>query len=373
VNWELNRANTLCVFLCGDVMTGRGIDQALPHPSDPTLFELCAQDARDYVQLAERANGPFIRPVGFKYIWGDALAQLSQAATDARIINLETSITQSNDCWPDKGIHYRMHPHNVGCLTAARIDACSLANNHVLDWGRAGLVETLDSLDRAGVKRAGAGRNAEEASAPAIMNVPGKGRVLLFAFGSATSGVFPTWAATQTKAGVNVLEKLSETAAIHVVSEMRRFKQSGDVVIASIHWGGNWGYEIPREQILFAHRLIEGGFDIIHGHSSHHVKGIEIFKERLILYGCGDFITDYEGISGYEEFRGDLSLMYLVTVDVQGRLMATRLVPMQTRQFQLHRASNSESAWLCALLNQLGTQFGTRVELADDNTLNLIC
>ena len=53
----------------------------------------------------------------------------------------------------------------------------------------------------------------------------------------------------------------------------------------------------------------------MHGHSSHHVKAIEVFRGRLILYGCGDFLTDYEGVGGYEEFRGDLALMYFVELD----------------------------------------------------------
>ena len=83
---------------------------------------------------------------------------------------------------------------------------------------------------------------------------------------------------------------------------MRAYQQPGDLIIASIHWDSNWGYEIPRGQIMFAHCLIEEGIAIVHGHSSHHVKAIEVFKGRLILYGCGDFLTDYEGIGGYEMF-----------------------------------------------------------------------
>ncbi len=174
-------ANTLKLFLCGDVMTGRGIDQILPHPNNPVLYESCVTDAREYVHLAERAHGPIPRGVGFDYIWGDALAELSQG--DLRIINLETSITSSAAYWPGKGIHYRMHPRNIGCLTAAKIDACCLANNHVLDWSRAGLAETLASLNKAGIAVVGAGRNAMEAAAPAVLGTPGGRRVLVFAYG----------------------------------------------------------------------------------------------------------------------------------------------------------------------------------------------
>jgi len=144
------------------------------------------------------------------------------------------------------------------------------------------------------------------------------------------------------------------------------------LIIASIHWGSNWGYEISRKQIAFAHRLIEEGVAIVHGHSSHHVKGIEVFKGRLILYGCGDFLTDYEGISGYEMFRGDLAIMYLIDVDPRsGELVSVRLVPLQMRQFRLRRAARVDAEWLCDLLNELGKPFKTGASLEKDGSLRL--
>src|ERR1700757_5241338 len=111
------------LLLCGDVMTGRGIDQALPHPVTPVLYEPYVHDAREYIALAEKAHGAIPRPVSFDYIWGDALQELDRAEVDFRIVNLETAITSAKTPWPDKGIHYRMHAQNVGCLSAARIDA----------------------------------------------------------------------------------------------------------------------------------------------------------------------------------------------------------------------------------------------------------
>jgi poly-gamma-glutamate capsule biosynthesis protein CapA/YwtB (metallophosphatase superfamily) len=363
---------TILLAMVGDVMTGRGIDQVLPHPVNPVLYESYVRDARQYVQLAETAHGPIPQPVEFEYIWGDALEELQRAGTDVRIINLETSITTSEDPWPNKGIHYRMHPWNIGCLTAARIDCCSLANNHVLDWGYKGLAETLQTLEKAGVAHAGAGRTAAEAASPAVLKVPGKGRVLVFSFGLTTSGIPWKWGATEDRAGVNLLEDLSEETARRVASQIRQVKRPGDVTVASIHWGGNWGYEIPDEQIQFAHRLIEGGIDLVHGHSSHHVKGIEVYRDRLILYGCGDFLTDYEGIEGYEAFRGDLALMYLARLDPeQGRLVEARLVPMNVRRFRLNRASKPDAKWLCDLLNRLGAPFGTQAQLEGDNSMTL--
>jgi len=366
-----SQTKTLRLFLSGDVMTGRGIDQALPHPVNPALHEPYVRDAREYVGLAENANGPIPRPVSFDYIWGDALQELENSSVDLRIVNLETAITSADTHWPDKAIHYRMHPQNIDCLSAVRISGCALANNHILDWGYEGLSDTLQTLDSAGIAHAGAGKNADEAAMPAVLDLTGKGRALLFSFGSTTSGIPRDWRATSISPGVNLLDDLSETTATRVASQMRQSAsggQMGDVLVASIHWGSNWGYDIPPEQIAFAHRLIDEGVAIVHGHSSHHVKAIEVFKGRLILYGCGDFLTDYEGISGYETLRGDLGLMYLVDLDSRnGQLMSARLVPMQMRRFRLERAPAADSEWLSNLLNELGTA----VRLEKDSTLTL--
>jgi poly-gamma-glutamate capsule biosynthesis protein CapA/YwtB (metallophosphatase superfamily) len=129
------RDRLLTLFLCGDVMTGRGIDQILPHPGDARLWETQVLDARRYVELAESMNGPIPRPVGFAWPSRDALGTLEEVAPDVRVINLETSVTRSDNAADDKGVHYRTALENVGCLTAARPDACALANNHVLDFG----------------------------------------------------------------------------------------------------------------------------------------------------------------------------------------------------------------------------------------------
>ncbi len=363
---------SLRLFLCGDVMTGRGIDQALPHPVNPVLYEPYVRDAREYVDLAEKANGPIPRPVTFDYIWGDALQELEKSSVDLTIMNLETAIASEGTPWPDKGIHYRMHPLNVDCLSALRISACALANNHVLDWGYSGLSETLRSLDTAGIAHSGAGNNTEEAAAPAVLKVTDKARLLLFSFGSTTSGIPREWSATPSRAGVNLLDDISEATAARVANQMRHYQQPGDLLVASIHWSSNWGYDIHPKQIAFAHRLIEEGVTIVHGHSSHHVKAIEVFKDRLILYGCGDFLTDYEGISGYEEFRGDLALMYLVDVDSQtGQLLSARLVPLNMRRFRLERTSANDAKLLCDLLNALGKPFATQTHLGEDNSLML--
>jgi poly-gamma-glutamate synthesis protein (capsule biosynthesis protein) len=364
--------DAVTVFLCGDVMTGRGIDQIQQHPVDPCLFESNLTSALGYVELAERLNGPIARPVDDAYIWGDALAELDRVRPDVRVINLETAVTRSSD-WEPKGINYRMSPDNIGCLTAARIDCCVLANNHVLDWGRAGLIETLDTLAAVGIRTAGAGINRERAEAPAILNVPEKGRVVVFSFGASTSGIPPAWVATSTRPGVNLLRDLSGATADRIGAIVRAVRRPKDIVVASIHWGGNWGYEIPVSQRVFARRLIDAAsVDIVHGHSSHHPKPLEVYRGKLILYGCGDFLSDYEGIGGYEEFRNDLVLMYLPCVaSATGHLVRLNVAPFRIRNFRLHRASRDDARWLRDVLNREGRPFGTTLDLADGNTLTL--
>ena len=366
-------SRALTLFLCGDVMTGRGIDQILPHPSKPHLYEPYMRSALGYVEIAEQATGPIKRPVDFPYVWGDALAELDRVRPDARIINLETAVTAAEDAWPGKGIHYRMHPANVPCISAAKIDCCVLANNHVLDWGYRGLAETLDTLRGAGIRTAGAGRDQAEAAAPAAIALPGKGRVLVFAFGTESSGVPREWAAGKDRAGVSFLADLSSRSVEWIAGRVGAARRAGDIVVASIHWGSNWGYDVSQPQREFAHRLIEiAGVDLVHGHSSHHPLGIEVHRDRPILYGCGDFLNDYEGIGGYESFRSDLALMYFPTVDAAtGRLARLLMTPTQIRHFRVNRAPEADARWLEAMLNREGARLGTRVERQLDGTLAL--
>ena len=339
-------------------MTGRGIDHVMAHPCPPILYEGYVQSALDYVHLAEAVNGPIPRGVDRSYVWGAALGELAQARPDLRIVNLETSITRSEDFVP-KGINYRMSPENADCLTAAEIDCCVLANNHVLDWGRAGLLDTLATLKRVRIKTSGAGNDLDAASAPAVFEVAGKGRVLVFSYASTTSGTPTDWAATPDAPGVNLLPEPPKAGAALACEQIMRVRQSDDVVVVSIHWGSNWGHDVPDWQRRLAHMLIDkADVSIVYGHSSHHAKAMEIYGDRLILYGCGDFLNDYEGIKGHEEYRGDLVVMYIADIDPTNRdVMALELVPLQIKQFHLVRPSQDDVRWLAETLDRESQRF----------------
>jgi poly-gamma-glutamate synthesis protein (capsule biosynthesis protein) len=359
------------LFLGGDVMLGRGIDQILPRPGDPTLHEPALRDARAYVRLAERVHGPVPRTVDPAWPWGDALAVLDEAAPDVRIINLETSVTTSDEFEPGKQVHYRMHPANLPALAVLRPDVCVLANNHIGDFGRRGLVETLDVLARAGLPAIGAGRDADEAAAPAVLPLDGGGRVLVVAAGHVSSGIPPGWAASARRPGV-ALTELSDEAAAALTDATERVRRPGDTLVVSIHWGSNWGHDVPHRHRRFAHRLIDGGADLVHGHSSHHPRAMELYRGRLILYGCGDLVDDYEGIRGYERYRPDLRLLHLARVETAtGRLVDLRMALMQVRRLRLERARSADTVWSAGELTRINAGLAPPVEVEADGLLSM--
>ncbi len=364
------------LLLCGDVMLGRGIDQLLPHPGDPTLYEHWrkVRHAGIFVDLAQLRNGAIPAERGSDYVWGDALADFAAFRPDLRLINLETAVTAGGAPWPKKLIHYRMHPRNVEVLTRAGIDFCALANNHTLDWGHEGLAETVDTLDRASIRHAGAGRDRQEAGAPAILEVPGKGRVIVVSVATPSSGVPLAWGAGPDKPGLNLIGVTDEWFD-HLRRRIAEARRPGDIVVVSIHWGDNFGYVFGQGHRDFAYRLIdEAGVDLIHGHSSHHVRGIEVHNGRPILYGCGDLVNDYEG--GFKKpqrlaFEPGLGLIYLARFSAaDGRLTGLEMRPTRMQRLQVRRAGRDDARRLCAILNREGAQLGTRVVEAD-GILNL--
>ena len=359
-------ASPITLLLTGDVMTGRGIDQVLGTPSDPILHESVVRDARDYVRLAEAANGPVGRGVPDAVPWGPLPALLQHLTPDLVIANLETSLTTSDAAWPGKGIHYRMHPRNVGCLRAAGIAVYTLANNHVLDWGRAGLDETLRTLRGAGLAHAGAGGSAAAAWAPHFAATP-HGKVAVLAAACASSGVPASWAAAAERSGVALLPDLSEASARALAQRMAHAEPVRCRVV-SLHWGGNWVERVPDEHRAFAHRLIDlGAADVVHGHSSHHALPVEVYRGRPIVYGCGDLLNDYEGIAPHGSRRSDAVALAVVDLDpADGRVQSLEVLPLQIRRFRLGATDAAARAELLMRLNRETGRLGAHVLVSTD-------
>ena len=281
------------------------------------------------------------------YPWGDTLPLFQRA--DTRICNLECVISDQGIPWvtPPKVFHFQSDAKNIESLKAASIDAVSLANNHVLDFGYDALSSMMNTLEQGGIHHAGAGMTFREASRPAIWEVKGNTLGLV-----ACTDNEPVWEATGEQPGVwYVPMQLQERRAQQLFESVRKTKEEVDLLIVSLHWGPNWGYMPQAEHPPFAHALIDAGADMVFGHSGHIVRGIEIYKNKPFMYCTGDFIDDY-AVDSIE--RNDQSFLFLVETDGP-TIVRLLLYPTVIRNFQAMRAKNHECQAIVALMQRLCT------------------
>jgi poly-gamma-glutamate capsule biosynthesis protein CapA/YwtB (metallophosphatase superfamily) len=317
--------------LIGDVMLGRGVDAALRH--------MQPQD-----------------------MWGDVLPHLWQA--DLRIANLECALTRHAQPWTRswKPYHFRADPGAVRCLQAARIDACSLANNHTLDFEARGLRDTLHTLDAAGIGHAGAGVDSAAAAAPALIEAHGASpcRVALLAF----TDNQPDFAAGEQHSGTNYLEVSLEADTLARIADAiaQARAQGADVVVFSNHWGANFVERPAADFRRFAQRMIELGADVYYGHSAHICQGIEIHRGQPILYDTGDFIDDY---AVDPVLRNDRSCLFKLMFE-KGRLQHIELIPVRLDVAQVALARGKDFAAIATRMERLCAELGTQFERQAD-------
>ena len=317
----------ITLALAGDVMLGRGVNETL----------------RD------------VRP---EEPWGDTLPLLLSA--DLRIINLECAVTEHRRPWSrtSKVFHFRADPVAVDVLRAARIDACSLANNHTLDFEEQGLLDTLRHLEDAAIRYAGAGRDLEEAARPALLGEPPM-RVALVAF----TDNEPPFAAGPAKPGTNYLPVSTEPGVLRRVEEaVGAAREAGaGMVVFSNHWGPNM-VERPREVFRrFARAVVDRGADVYYGHSAHVFQGVEIYRGKPILYDTGDFIDDY---AVDPRLRNDRSFLFLVSLD-SGGLRRLELYPVTLPYARVELARGVEREAILDRMVALSAEMGTTLTLRE--------
>lgn len=292
------------------------------------------------------------------YPWGNTLSLFQRA--DLRICNLECVISNLGKRWSKtpKIFHFRTDEKNIDTLSAARIDIVSLANNHVLDYEEEALLRMLDVLNLNNISYAGAGKNIEKASQACVRKCKGKS-IGFIAF----TDNEPEWEAARQKSGVYYVPiDINDPRAELLFEKVQILKKTVEFAIVSAHWGPNWGYAPPQEQIEFAHVLIEAGADLIFGHSGHVFRGIEIYQEKPIIYCAGDFIDDY-AIDEIE--RNDESFVFSLQIEEKLKLL---LYPTIISNFQAHLASPSERGnKIMSKMKDLCEEFGTRVDSFNDH------
>jgi poly-gamma-glutamate capsule biosynthesis protein CapA/YwtB (metallophosphatase superfamily) len=311
----------ITLALTGDVMLGRGVNETLRsvRPEEP---------------------------------WGDVLPLLGSA--DLRIINLECAITQHRRPWSrtPKVFHFRADPVAVEVLRAARVDACSLANNHTLDFEKQGLLDTLAHLETAGIRYVGAGRHLEEAARPVLLE---RGVALL-----AFTDNEPPFAAGPDKPGTNYLPISLEVEVLRRVEEAVEAARGAGAttIVFSNHWGPNM-VERPRGIFRrFARAVVDRGVDVYYGHSAHVFQGVEIYGGKPILYDTGDFIDDY---AVDPHLRNDRSFLFRLSVE-GGDLKRLELFPVSLPYARVELARGTEREATLDRMVGLSAEMGTTFE-----------
>lgn len=297
-------------------------------------------------------------------VWGDTLHFFSSA--DASVCNLECVISERGEEWAPgrKAFHFRTDPKNVEALKKASITAVTLANNHTLDFGPDAMNDTLGSLDGAGIRRAGAGRDFSEASRAAYFEAAGVSIALL----SFTDNE-PEWEAKEGIPGVYFVPiDLNDRRASNLLEAIGEAKKRADIVIASPHWGPNWGYRPVKTHIPFAHAMIDSGADIVFGHSCHVFQGVELYRGRPIIYSAGDFIDDY-AVDDVE--RNDESFVFIVETE-GARMKRMLLYPAMIIRFQARGARGFLAEEIAIKMKNLSSGLNTRLKwLEEESCLEL--
>ncbi len=298
------------------------------------------------VMVGRAVNQLLVQSKNYNKIWGNLLPLLK--STDFNIANLETTFSKNGIKVP-KAFNFQSDPANVETLLAANIKIVNTANNHILDYGVKGLKETIKTLDNAYIKHVGVGLTLKQSQYPVYLSKKGLNIAVL-----GFTDNEPGWAAQAHKAGINYISidpKKIET----IKSLLESTKKKVDFLIVSLHWGGNWEERPSRDFQKFAHLLLDNGVDLVHGHSAHIFQGIEIYKNKLIMYSTGDFIDDYavDLIA-----KNNQSFFFLVTIDAKG-LKELRLIPTTITNMQVNEASTADGRASLRAIKDLSEELGT--------------
>ncbi|MGI0492168.1 CapA family protein [Alkalinema pantanalense CENA528] len=273
--------------------------------SDPAASLLFAGD----VTLTES----YTAKVGNDYHW--AFAPFDEARkVDVSMVNLEAPFTTANQALPGKKATFKAPPENVQVLKNGGIDIVNLANNHTMDYEKAGLEQTIKSLSGAGIAHVGAGLNSQEARRPVIMDVKGQ-RIAYLGYYDAD-----LQAASKQEAGTNPRRN------DRVAEDIKTLRSQVDWIVVNYHWGDELAKYPGDWQIDLARFTIDQGADLVVGHHSQVLQGAEVYKGRPIVYSLGNFIFGGKSVSDYDTAA--------LKVSLKDKQMKVELLPVQVRNYQ---------------------------------------
>lgn len=301
-------AGRLRLLLAGDAMLGRGVDEAI---------------ARHGVQ------------------WPLAELQPSLAGADLFAVNLECAITAA-DTWyrgPAKAFYFRARPAAAELLHRAGVGLCTLANNHALDAGAEGLLDTLDVLGAHGIASVGAGADAKAAWAPAVLQLAGQRVGVL-----ACCDHQPDFAAGLRTPGIAYLDVADPAQVDALLGRVRSLAATVDHAIVALHWQPNWVPRVTADYQSLAQRLVEAGASLVWGHSPHHFLGVQWLGSSVVLYSTGGLIDDYAVDA---QFRNDRQLLFEIGLAPDG-VPRVRALPLQLDLGRTVPAAGQARRWIVA-------------------------
>lgn len=290
----------------------------------------------------------------------DPLAEIRPLLKRSDIVigNLECTFTRSIKSVP-KVFNFKAHPDLAHILanTANGIrgfDALNMANNHSFDFSQEGFIDTITNLDSLKIAHFGAGQTEEEAYRGIIIKKKGV-KIGIFGF----TDNEPSWKAEKEKPGIAYLniDQMTAEEEVSLCKKVQDFKQKEhlDLLIVSLHWGPNMRLRPSERFVSFAHKLVDCGVDIIHGHSAHVAQGIEWYNNGIVLYDTGDFIDDYAIDSG---LRNDLSALFTVTV-TKKKLISVELTPIAIKNLRTMPAKGEDFSFFADRIKTLSKEHGT--------------
>jgi poly-gamma-glutamate synthesis protein (capsule biosynthesis protein) len=245
----------------------------------------------------------------------------------------------------DPNVTFRAHPDTLDVLLALNVQVVSLGNNHMLDYGEEALVETLEHLDRRGLKWVGAGRDYEEANRPLLMTIEGRRFAFLsYAFIYSVNSRM----AGRGKPGI------ADHRLPRILDRIRQLRRDGHEVIVMSHWGYEYCFYPLPYQMRAARRMIDTGASIVLGHGPHYPQGIERYRGRDIVYSLGNFVFD-------EPHKyANRSFIYGVEIDAAGMPQNREVIPVHLRRHVPTLVEGAEKRRLLGLIEALGLRYAAK-------------
>lgn len=284
--------------------TGSGATPTTPPPAEPG--QLVLTFAGD-VHFAERTTALLDDPAS---AFGPVTGVFAES--DLTIVNLETAVTTRGTAEPKQYL-FKAPPSAYQAVRAAGVDAVSLGNNHVLDYGRVGLADSVTHAAAAGVPVFGAGATAAQAWAPWLVEV---NRTKLAFIGiSQVHELESSWVATDARAGVAHARDAERSA-----QAVRDAAQQADFVVVYMHWGRE-GRDCPTAEMrTFAQLLADAGADLIVGTHAHLLLGDGWLGDTFVAYGLGNFLWWWN-----DAYSNDTGVLRVTLRD--RRIAGTELIP----------------------------------------------